>query len=432
MSSKEKIANWGNYPVLEADVIETSDLILLEKCIKSASSIIARGNGRSYGDASLNEFVYSTKKLNQIYSFDKEKGIFECGSGVTLAVVLERIVPEGFFLEVTPGTKFITVGGAVAADVHGKNHHQKGCFSQCLILLTLMTETGEVKTCSSTENKELFFQTIGGMGLTGIILKAQFRLQPISTSYISYVNYIAEDLGALMELFQKHKSTPYSVAWIDCLATGDKKGRGVFMSGKHIERDELPVKYRNNPLLYAPKFKFKVGFNFPSFILSSFTIKLFNRYFYAKNKVKKETGIVTLEKFFYPLDSIKNWNKIYGKNGFIQYQCVFPLSTSVSGLEEILDTVSSHSTPPFLAVLKLFGESNKEAPWSFPMEGYTLAMDFKMHEGIEELVHNLDRIVKKYNGRIYLAKDAMSSNEVIEVPNPRTEKFSSVQSKRLS
>ena len=432
MSNKIEISNWGNYPVVEAEVIETSDLVLLENNIKKAPSIIARGNGRSYGDASLNEVVYSTNKLNNVYSFDKEKGIIECDAGVTLAVILELIVPEGFFLEVTPGTKFITVGGAIAADIHGKNHHQKGCFSQCLLSFTLMTESGEIKTCSRAENKELFFQTIGGMGLTGIILKARFNLQPIATSYISYTNYSADDLDELMELFQKHKSTPYSVAWIDCLAKGDKKGRGIFMSGRHAELDELPIKYRNTPLLYRPKFKFKIGFNFPSYVLSSFTIGLFNRYFFTKNKFKKKTGVVTIENFFYPLDSIKNWNRIYGKKGFIQYQCVLPLSTSKSGLENILDTVSSHSTPPFLTVLKLFGKSNKEAPWSFPIEGYTLAMDFKIHEGIEELVQNLDKIVKKFDGRIYLAKDALSSNEVIEVPHPITEKFSSVQSKRLS
>lgn len=432
MSNKSNISNWGKYPVVEASIVETNDLVVLESQIKIASSIIARGNGRSYGDASLNEVVFSTKKLNKINFFDREKGIIECESGVTLAVVLDLIVPQGFFLEVTPGTKFITIGGAIAADVHGKNHHQKGCFSQSLISFRLMTDSGDIKKCSRVENKELFFQTIGGMGLTGVILSAQFNLYPISTSYISYKNYSANNLEALIKLFEEHKSEPYSVAWIDCLARGEKKGRGVFMAGKHTEYSDLPTKYVKAPLFYNSTFKLKIGFNFPSYVLSPFTIKLFNRYYYAKNKLKTDTGVVSLNSFFYPLDSIESWNKIYGKNGFIQYQCVLPIATSKAGLETILDLVGRHSMPPFLTVLKLLGPSNEESPWSFPIEGYTLAMDFKMHKGIEELVCNLDKIVRKYNGRVYLAKDAMSCKEVIENPKSKTGKFSSVQSKRLS
>jgi decaprenylphospho-beta-D-ribofuranose 2-oxidase len=432
MSNKSNISNWGNYPSVTADVIETNDIELLKKKIQETHSILARGNGRSYGDASLNEVVFSTKRLNNIYFIDAEKATIKCDAGVDLATILEKIIPKGLFLEVTPGTKFITVGGAIAADVHGKNHHHKGCFSQQLISLTLLTEKGEVKTCSKEENKELFFQTIGGMGLTGIILTAHFKLKRITSSFISYQNQCASDLNELIAFFHKHKDQPYSVAWIDCLAKGSKKGRGVFTSGKHIEHVDLPIKLTNKPLNYQPKFKFKIGFNFPSFVLSTFTIKLFNKYFFAKNKRKKAAGITTVDSFFYPLDSIKNWNKIYGKNGFIQYQCVLPIGTSQVGLEKILDIVSQHSTPPFLTVLKLLGEANKESPWSFPMEGFTIAMDFKIHKGIEALIQNLDNIVNEYDGRVYLAKDAMSSKDVIVKPTITSSKFSSVQSKRLS
>ncbi len=427
MSEKRKIANWGNYPSIESNVLEADNLDALQSIINKNQDIIARGNGRSYGDASLNSTVFSTLQLNQIISFDEDKGIIECESGVMLSDILEKTIPKGYFLEVTPGTKYITVGGAIASDVHGKNHHHKGCFSSCLMDLKLLDENGSITTCSREENQDLFYHTIGGMGLSGIIISARFKLQPITTSFITYHNEVANDLKSLMSCFTRHQESPYSVAWIDCLS----KGRGFFMSGRHADNHELPEKFRTTPLKAGFKSKFNIPFNFPSFALSRFTIKCFNFLYYHKQKIKKEKGITTLDKFFYPLDSINNWNRIYGKKGFIQYQCVFPLESSEQGLESILDLVKKHSTPPFLTVLKLMGDADPKAPWSFPMKGYTLAMDFKVHSSLPKLVQLMDQVVSKYGGRIYLAKDAMSGKDVIITP-PSGKKFSSIQSKRLS
>ena len=432
MLSKKNISNWGNYPSVETEELVTTDNIKLKEFIISSETLIARGNGRSYGDASLSKRVFSTLTRNKIRSFDEDLGIIDCESGVLLSDILAQIIPKGWFLEATPGTKFITVGGAVAANVHGKNHHQQGCFGESILSLEIMTEIGESYSCSAKENSALFYQTIGGMGLTGIILGAKFKLQRITSTSIKYKNAVANNLSELMDLFEKNKNTPYSVAWIDCLAKGPSKGRGIFMSGKHENSDDVAVNSSIAPLSYRSKSTLNIPFYVPSFVLSALTIKLFNIFYFNKQKSKPTEGLTTINQFFYPLDGIRNWNRIYGRKGFVQYQCVFPLGKSKEGLEEILEAVQGHSLPPFLTVLKLFGKASEKSPWSFPVEGYTLAMDFKFHKGIQELVDKLDAIVQKHGGKVYLAKDALSCKEVAFVPKSRNEKFSSIQSKRLS
>ncbi len=244
----QKVANWGNYPVVTGNLRTADTLAEIKSFVKEHNEIIARGNGRCYGDASLAENILSTARLNKFISFDRINGTIECEAGVMLSDVLDLTVKQGYFLFVTPGTKFITVGGAIASDVHGKNHHSEGCFSDHLISFKLLTEHGDVLNCSSTENSELFWATVGGMGLTGIILSAAFKLRNIETAYIRQESIKADNLDEIFALFEESNSWTYNVAWIDCLQTGKNMGRSILMRGEHATKYELTEKTRQTCL----------------------------------------------------------------------------------------------------------------------------------------------------------------------------------------
>jgi hypothetical protein len=436
MKVKQKVTNWGKYPVVETDMVASSDFSRIRKIIDESHTIIARGNGHSYGDNSLNkERIFSTLKLNKFISFDKQNGIFECESGVLLADILDVIVPEGFFLPVTPGTKLITVGGAIGANVHWKNNHSEGCFGNYILSFSIMVETGDIKICSPSENSELFWSTIGGMGLTGIILTTRFTLKRIETAYIRQRILKAKNLDEIFTYFEMLKKWTYSVAWIDCLQRGKSIGRSILTVGEHAVQAELPAKMRGcgNPLCIKKKLKLMVPFVFPSFILNTVTVKAFNFLYYFKQINKEINNITDYDSFFYPLDVISDWNRIYGKNGFIQYQFIIPKSCGKEGMSEVLKAIADSRQGSFLAVLKLYKADKKEAHNSFPMDGYSLALDFKMNKQLPALVQKLDSIVEHYNGRIYLAKDAMSKKSLLDyVKTPETGKFGSVQQERIN
>lgn len=428
----QSVSNWGNFPTIETEVKSEEAYAKIKNYINHNNEIIARGNGRCYGDASLAKHIFSTKKLNKFISFDRLNGILECEAGVLLSDILEISVRQSYFLCVTPGTKFITVGGAIAANIHGKNHHFEGSFCEFVIEFNLMNERGEILKCSRTENSELFWATIGGMGLTGIILKVKFQLKKIETSYIRQESIKAENLDEIFQLFEESKDWTYTVAWIDCLQKGKNIGRSIIMRGEHALLNELPQKYSQKPLEIKRKFSPTVPFFFPNFVLNNLTVKIFNYFFYAKQRAKFLKNIIDYETFFYPLDAINDWNKIYGKSGFIQYQMVIPKENGKKGMRKILETISKSGNGSFLAVLKLFGESNPKAYNSFPMEGYTLALDFKVNKNLKKLVENLDEIVENFGGRIYLAKDSMSRSSLTDyLKNVRNPKFNSLQQKRI-
>lgn len=433
MFNKQKVTNWGKYPVIETNLIETSNISKIRKSIKESSTIIARGNGRSYGDNSLNkDNIFSTLRLNKFLSFDREKGIFECESGVILSDILDVIVPEGYFLPVTPGTKLITVGGAIGADVHGKNNHSEGCFGDYVLDFNIMAENGEIKKCSKTENSELFWNTIGGMGLTGIILSAKFNLKKVQTAYIKQKVLKADNLEEIFDYFNQYKNYTYSVAWIDCLQKGNNLGRSILMVGEHASLTDLPTKWKGAPLKPKKKLKLNVPFDFPSFVLNTFTVKAFNFLYYFKQRKKIIDNVVDYDTFFYPLDAINNWNRIYGKKGFIQYQFIIPENVGKEGMTEILKTIAQSGQGSFLAVLKLYKQSSLEAHNSFPIDGYSLALDFKINNKLPALVKELDEIVENYKGRIYLAKDSMSKKSLLDyVKVPETRVFNSVQHERI-
>lgn len=418
--------NWGNYPTLESDERSFSFTEDFQKYARETTGYIPRGNGRCYGDASLSERTVSTLKYNKILSFDKEKGLFDCQSGLTLDKILDVIVPAGWFLPVTPGTKFITVGGAVASDVHGKNHHVDGSFSNHVMEMEILLSSGELVTCSRDHNTELFWSTCGGMGLTGLITRVLFDLKKIETSYIRQKQIKASNLEEVLELFEANKEYTYSVAWIDCLKKGKHFGRSILMLGEHATLGELPEKLKKEPLKLPAKKQISFPFNLPSFVLNSFTVKAFNFLFYAKNTKKVINNVVSYEPFFYPLDAILHWNRGYGKKGFIQYQFVLPLSNK-QGLIDILHRISDKGLGSFLAVLKVFGRQDDLI--SFPMEGYTLALDFPVRKGLFEFLDELDKIVLENNGRLYLSKDARMKPEIFRKGYARADEFTGLVKK---
>ncbi|HEX9511989.1 MAG TPA: FAD-binding oxidoreductase [Puia sp.] len=423
---KKEIANWGNYPVTESDEHNFSYLEEMRQHVRTTHNFIPRGNGRCYGDASLATNTITTTKFDKILSFDSNHGVFECQSGITLDQILEVIVPKGWFLPVTPGTKFITVGGAVASDVHGKNHHVDGCFSHHVEEMDVLLADGTIATCGPDLLPDLYEATCGGMGLTGVITRIKFHLKKIQTSYIRQKQIKAANLDELLRLFDEYKDYTYSVAWIDCLRKGKAFGRSILMLGEHAKPEELNDRQKAAPLKLPKKKQFVFPFTLPSWVLNIFTVKAFNSLYYRKNLKKEINNVVNYEPFFYPLDVVLHWNRGYGKKGFIQYQFVLP-KESKEGLIEILHRINDKGLGSFLAVFKLFGK--QESLIGFPMEGYTLALDFPLRPGLFEFLDELDKLVLEYGGRIYLSKDARMKPDILQAGYKHLPQFLSILKK---
>ncbi len=413
------ILSWGNYPKIKNKAYTFEQISTLKQIIEQNNGLIPYGHGRSYGDAAISKNIIKVKPHNLFLNFDHEQGLIHVQAGVLLSEILHTFVPQGWFLKITPGTKLITVGGAIASDVHGKNHHVAGCFSECVQSFKLILPNGEIVECSKQENSELFKSTCGGMGLTGVIIEAKIYLKKINSRYIDQTTIKTKNLRETFETFETYNDKPYSVAWIDCLAKGDNIGKCLFMVGDFMDDARLD---------YPSKKQLNIPFNLPSFTLNSLTVKIFNWFYYEKVRQKVSKQIVDIDTFFYPLDSISNWNRIYGKNGFTQYQFILPKEISYEGLERVLKEISNSGKGSFLAVLKLYGKANDNY-LSFPMEGYSLALDFKIEKGLFELLDKLDEIVLEYGGRIYLAKDVRVSRRVFEQGYPKIEKFRELRKK---
>ena len=407
------LLSWGMYPNIENRVFKFNEQKGLKSIISEHDDLIPYGNGRSYGDSALSTNIIHVKPKDYFINFDEEQGLLHVQSGVLLSEILEAFVPRGWFLKVTPGTKLITVGGAIASDIHGKNHHVEGCFSECVKEFEIMLADGEIVRCSKEKTPELFKATCGGMGLTGVILDAKIYLKKINSQYIDQTTIKTKNLKETFDAFEEYSDKPYSVAWIDCLAKGDSIGKCLLMVGDF--RNDGNLKYKKKKQLSIP-------FNFPSFALNNWSVRAFNWLYYGKAKEGVSKQKVDIDTFFYPLDAIGHWNRIYGKNGFTQYQFILPKETSYVGLEEILTAISDSGKGSFLAVLKLYGKANDN--WlSFPIEGYSLALDFKIEKGLFELLDKLDEIVVKHKGRIYLTKDVRVSKETFEKGYPQIETF---------
>jgi decaprenylphospho-beta-D-ribofuranose 2-oxidase len=431
--------SWGRYPKAEARLLkprstqQVSDLIFADNST-GPQDVIARGLGRSYGDSALAQTILQMQALDHFISFDESTGQLCCAGGVSLDSILGNFVSRGFCLTVVPGTRFVTVGGAIASDVHGKNHHVDGTFTQHVTELSLLTGTGEILCCSRTQNSELFHATCGGMGLTGIVIDATLTLKPITSSHIIQKTYRAKNLTEIFTLFDTHSTATYSVAWLDCLAKDKQLGRSILYLGEHATEGELkPIKNSNLPL----------PCDAPSFLLNRFTMSGFNTLYYNKPLREHDTKNIDFGQFFFPLDSISNWNRLYGKKGFIQYQFVVPDESAEVAITTILNATSAAGKGSFLSVLKKFGPENGN--WlSFPRQGYTLALDFKWEKNLETLLTKLDSIVLDHGGRLYLAKDARMNENTFKSGYPNWERFAklrqetgadklfnSLQSKRL-
>ena len=429
-----KLHGWGRYPIIMAESTAFETTAQAAHWLSRGDNWIAHGMGKSYGDSALGSRVLKTERFNKLLAFDADKGVVTCESGITLAELIDVFLPRGWFLKVTPGTKLISVGGAIAADVHGKNHHAAGCFSASVRSFRLMLADGNVVSCSPDRHGDLFRATCGGMGLTGLILDATLQLLPVQSAGIRERVIRCSDLSTVFDQFEAHRQSEYSVAWIDCLARGRDLGRSVLMVGEHCPQGDLRPPQPG---------KSSIPVDCPGFMLNRYSVKLFNQLYFHAHPSTGNERITSIDAFFYPLDRIENWNRMYGKCGFTQYQCVLPKTASFKGLESILTRVADSGTGSFLAVLKLFGPQNDNL-LSFPLEGYTLALDFKIQPRLFPLLDELDRTVLDHGGRIYLAKDVRMGKTVFEKGYPLAEafksirhqyncmaKFNSLQSKRL-
>jgi len=413
-----KIQGWGRYPSVEAEVFTPSFDFQSKGFIKKRV-LIPRGLGRSYGDSSLSSIILETSSMDHFISFNHKAGIISCQAGVSIHEILDLVVPKAWFVPVTPGSSYVTVGGAIASDVHGKNHHIGGSFSQHVISFELLLGNGEKVTVTPSGMPDLFRATCGGMGLTGVILSATFQLIPIQSSFINQTTMRANSLEEVCELFEANALGTYSVAWIDCLAKGRQMGRSLLTLGEHSI---------NGCLELGRQPKKSLPIDMPTWVLNPYSIKAFNFFYFHKSILSVQKTDLPYRPYFYPLDAINNWNRLYGKNGFIQYQFVVPKTVGVKGLKRILDVISKSNKGSFLAVLKVFGKGN-ENYLSFPIEGYSLALDFKMESGIVELVKRLDSMVLEMGGRVYLTKDALMSEQMFKSTYPQWQIFEEVRAK---
>jgi FAD/FMN-containing dehydrogenase len=410
--------SWNKVPKVMSKNIEilknTSSLSLNNK-----NTFLAHGLGRSYGDVCLNENgnLLVTTNLNKIIEIDSEGGVVKCESGVSINDLLRIIVPLGWFLPVVPGTRYVTIGGAIANDIHGKNHHNSGSFGNFVNQFELMRSNGEILVCNNKENSELFKATIGGLGLTGLITWAELKLKKINNSYLTSQTERFGDIDNYWELNEtlEHKYE-YTVAWIDCLFDKKQKVRGVFHSGNHSESSQLDKS--------DSSFSIPFPVTSPVSLVNKVSINLLNQLYFSVNKKSKDKA-QAYKSFFFPLDVITSWNKVYGRKGFYQYQFVIPGKNSRSGVQEIIKAISLSKESPSLGVLKNFGGIPSIGMMSFPREGVTFAIDFP-NRGTStlKLLNILDAIVLEHDGSIYPAKDARMSSETFSRSFPNISTFS--------
>lgn len=419
-----RLSGWGRFPVEECCVYRPERRRELAEVLAHGRhrTYVSRGAGRSYGDAALNAGggVVSHLRLNRMLAFDPDTGILECEAGALIGDVVDALLPSGFFPAVTPGTRFVTVGGAIANDVHGKNHPRAGSFASTVAGLTLLTPAGEQVACSADERPELFWATVGGLGLTGMIAAARLRLRRVSSRGmrldVARQGGLEETLAALAAAGRRAE---YAAAWVDCLAPGRSRGRGILFAGDHADRAEAGrVRPRRRPVPRIP-------FAMPRWVLSPAAVRAFNRAYRARHPDRE--GVASdVERFFFPLDAVGAWNRLYGRRGFIQYQVVVPDDAAPAAFAAMMEDAAAAGHAPFLAVVKRFGPGNPGL-LSFPREGFTLAMDLPVRPGLRELVRRMDQRVLARGGRVYLGKDALLGRETFREMYPGACRFAELR-----
>lgn len=421
--------SWGNYPKQPQTATECywqSDIQAALMRFKE-NGTLAYGQGRSYGDSCLaySNQVLHMRAFNRFISADWQNGVLMAQSGVTLDEILQISIPNGWFLPVTPGTKYVTLGGAIANDVHGKNHHRQGTFGCHVRSFSLYRSdiSGSLK-CSKYENTDLFHATIGGLGLTGIIESAEIQLMPIKSSRIQSVtqrfNNLDEFFALSAELDEKHE---FCVSWVDCVASGTNIGRGIYMAGDFV--DDGILKVENRPKLSVP-------ITPPFSLINSLSLRAFNQLYFHKSPTSRKISKTGYDPFFYPLDSILHWNRIYGRKGFQQYQALIPKDNAQDGVREMLNIIAQSGVGSFLAVLKYCGDIASPGLLSFPKSGVTLALDFPQNaERNSKLFSQLDAIVRQTGGRLYPAKDAHMSAEDFQAAYPNWQQVENLRDPAL-
>ncbi len=428
---RERLTGWGRTAPTAATVRRAGAVELLQEAVTSAGErgVIARGLGRSYGDAAQNAggLVLDMTALDRIHGVDGSSRLVDVDAGVSLDTLMRALLPFGLWIPVLPGTRQVTIGGAVAADVHGKNHHVAGSFGNHVRSMELLTADGEVRHLEPDgETAGLFWATVGGMGLTGVVLRLRLAVQAVGTAYFSVDTERAENIDDLMSrLSTDDDRYPYSVAWFDSTTTGDHLGRAVITRGRSARVEELPEKLRARPLTFdAPRLG-TVPPIAPNGLVNRVTGRAFNELWFRKAPRLRRDEIQNITSFFHPLDVVGEWNRVYGPAGFCQYQFVVPF-----GQEQLFrrctETIAASGHVSCLNVLKRFGEGNR-SPLSFPMAGWTLAVDLPVRPGLDRLFATLDDMVLDAGGRLYLAKDSRLGRDTLAAMYPRLEEFRAIR-----
>jgi decaprenylphospho-beta-D-ribofuranose 2-oxidase len=426
---REMVSGWGRNPVSASHVVRPSSPDELAMSVKAAGprGAIARGLGRAYGDSAMNAggLVVSSTGVSGLLELDQRAATARVLAGTSIDSLLRQIVPQGWFVPVTPGTRHVTIGGAIAADVHGKDHHATGSFGAHVRSMVLALPDGTRRTLTPGGEPDEFWATCGGMGLTGTVVEATIDLHPIETSLLRVDSDRVPDLDTLLTLLseggRKHR---YSVAWVDFLARGPSLGRSVLTQGDFAAVDDLPQGRREprEPLAYDPLRPVPAPPFIPNGVLNRLSIAAFNELWYRKAPRRRRDELQSITKFFYPLDLVDGWNRMYGSRGFLQWQCVLPFGHE-DVLREIVEALATHRAPSFLAVLKYFGEADP-GPLSFPGPGWTLALDVPTTDpGLAPLLDRLDERVVECGGRIYLAKDSRMRPELLPAMYPRLDEW---------
>ena len=429
LSSTVTLTGWGRIAPSTAELAEpasdTDASALLRAAGGSGIGVIPRGLGRSYNDAAQTAggLVLSTARLNQIISLDPATGVAACEAGTSLEQLMAAGLPHGWFVPVSPGTRQVTIGGAIAADVHGKNHHVAGSFASYVREFSLLLPSGELKTVTPDGDPELFWATAGGMGLTGLIMRASVQLKNVDTSLVKVDTVRTGDIDETMRVLARHDTKyGYTVAWSDSTATGASLGRSVVTSGDFAAVADLPGPYRNKPFDFDHRTRIGVPDVFPPGLLNRGSIRLANELWYRKAPKLREGEIQTIGQFFHPLDGIRNWNRVYGPGGFRQYQYLLPFGQEAA-VRRSFEMVSALPAPSFVTVLKRFGAADPGF-LSFPRPGWTLALDFPARTpALLPLLDRLDRLVMEHGGRVYLAKDGHVARPAFEAMYPRVAEF---------
>ncbi len=427
----ELLCGWGRTAPTAATVVRPRDVEQISELLAAPNhrGVIARGLGRSYGDPAQNAggLVLDLTGLDQILALDLTTGVLRAQPGVRVDSLLRRIVASGWFLPVTPGTRAVTLGGAIAADVHGKNHHRDGSLGRYVLSIDVAMPDGEVLTLTAQSDAELFFATLGGMGLTGIVVEATIQLTPIANSLMSVNTRRATNLDQLLdELIEAEATDRYAVAWLDCLAGGRSMGRGVVTSGDHATNDEARGRHTSRTRSHrgGSETLATASLTPPFGLVTRMSIAALNEVWLRKSPTRRDGEILPLNKFFYPLDGVKGWNRLYGPKGFLQHQSVVP---DESTLQLILAKLAKAKVPTALAVLKRFGPGTS-GPLSFPRPGWTLALDIATNTpGLASVLDNVDDLVAEAGGTIYLAKDSRVRPELIPVMYPRLSEWNSIR-----